>query len=567
MIQEIVDNVEADIKKDRAKILEKKKDNQIIISKINSHNNENEKTIFNIDDSFGAALDSFKLKPDLNLILSIKKEHLKCHPDKNLNKTNPQTIIEKFYSIQLLLKKAEIIKNYANSDFSKFLNTLLKDITETNLKDIYIYYLQQMNIESQIQLREILQTEPLTNSVIENELEEQIKLIQAIYNTDFDIREQYKTLFKNIKDNLSTNGLEYIISSIKNFQSKEAEVEVKKKKIINDLLNLINKTKNFIIKLNDQIILINKIAFLNEKSLLFPEELKELNFTTKDDVYKYGILFFKHLIELSEKNIEKYYNLISQIDSENEILTNRENNIEDSYSGLNIRKFFYNFFISNKSKTISRDEYSKNTKSENDFSIPEYKKFLEEIHPEVLNLIPEYKKYSTANKHINENKNKNIKTERNTRESYLKKKFDFGKKISEFEQENTKKQNSLSNIVSREVIQNPGSERINDLVNEQYKIVNSLDITIDNLTNTLQQQVQKINEAQAATEQERAAKERKKNRTKKGKELQENGKTAEANYIIFYDSDEDDKEKYTAFVNNNYSFTGLEDVFPHEQSP
>ena len=37
--------------------------------------------------------------------------------------------------------------------------------------------------------------------------------------------------------------------------------------------------------------------------------------------------------------------------------------------------------------------------------------------------------------------------------------------------------------------------------------------------------------------------------------------------LFFYDSDEDDKEKYTAFVNNNYSFTGLEDVFPHEQSP
>ena len=108
-----------------------------------------------------------------------------------------------------------------------------------------------------------------------------------------------------------------------------------------------------------------------------------------------------------------------------------------------------------------------------------------------------------------------------------------------------------------------------DLKRDEEEIIanNEKNITIDNLTNTLQQQVQKINEAQAATEQERAAKERKKNRTKKGKELQENGKTAEANYIIFYDSDEDDKEKYTAFVNNNYSFTGLEDVFPHEQSP
>ena len=46
------------------KTIENQKDNQIIISRIHSQNNENENTIFDKNHSFVNALDSFKLKKD-----------------------------------------------------------------------------------------------------------------------------------------------------------------------------------------------------------------------------------------------------------------------------------------------------------------------------------------------------------------------------------------------------------------------------------------------------------------------------------------------------------------------
>ena len=101
----------------------------------NQQLDENQNNIFNKDTTFGQALQIFHLTIDKNLISNIRQKHLKYHPDKNNGDTKD---IDKLYALNLLNNKAQIIQQYGNSDFSKFLNTLLSDITEDKLKHIYL---------------------------------------------------------------------------------------------------------------------------------------------------------------------------------------------------------------------------------------------------------------------------------------------------------------------------------------------------------------------------------------------------------------------------------------------
>ena len=341
--------------------------------------------------------------------------------------------------------------------------------------------------------------------------------IYYLEQIDFFGKMELETIFKNTKllstkdiedefekqdlecRNLITDYKAFFESIINNQNESINSLKKELKTKIENIKKFIEEIEKFNDKLIKQVITINKICILNEyffqtsNKKLFPENLNDLNFTEKDSIYMDGLLEYKKLIESNDEKIQIFNGLIKDIES---------------------------IKLQNKKKS---DNHTAN------------------IFTNIISLI--YAKINCFLQIINPNNKERLFSD-NTNPYEI-------SKETEIEQEKTETNKKKETKISfKEHINNINFIKINDALQGQHNIIYALDITIDNLTNTLQQQVQKAHEAQAATEQaqaateqERAAKEqalarndRVLKRNSKGDELEDMGQRAQGRLLRRHNS-------------------------------
>ena len=483
--------------------------NALVLS--NSESDESKNTIFNSKTTFGKALQIFNLTLDENLISNIRKKKLQYHPDKNNGDIKD---IDKFYALEILSNKAQIIKRYGHSEFATFLTMPLKDISENHSRYIYIYYLKQIDFFGKMELETIFKnTKLLSTKDIEDEFEKQDLELEKL-------AKEYEDLFKkieNLQRNQNLDQADSVIKELKNTKTDKTKIENIKK--------FIEEIEKFNDKLIKQVITINKISILNEyffqisNKKLFPENLNDLNFTEKDSIYMDGLLEYKKLIESNDENI-KIYKLFINFEEKTKYINlekletkkRQNNNLEHSEHSNSWTERFIKFVGLKFILDLIKERFDKNnyshtsqaTKNTSQYNVDQFSLYAYVFEPQ----------------------------SKITHQEKKEKKIDApaAEKINET---NKKKEIKIS---FKEHTNNINYIKINDALQGQHNIIYALDITIDNLTNTLQQQVQKANEAQAEKEQERARTARVLKRNSKGDELEDMGQRAQGRLLRRHNS-------------------------------
>ena len=521
--------------------------NALVLS--NSESDESKNTIFNSKSTFGKALQIFNLTLDENLISNIRKKKLQYHPDKNNGDIKD---IDKFYALEILSNKAQIIKRYGHSEFATFLTMPLKDISENHSRYIYIYYLKQIDFFGKMELETIFKnTKLLSTKDIEDEFEKQDLELEKL-------AKEYEDLFKkieNLQRNQNLDQADSVIKELKNTKTDKTKIENIKK--------FIEEIEKFNDKLIKQVITINKISILNEyffqtsNKKLFPENLNDLNFTEKDSIYMDGLLEYKKLIESNDEKIQIYKLLI---------------NYEEKTKSINLEK------LETKKRQHNNLDYSKHSEHSNSWT----EVFILLIKP-IADLLNHLRYTSQATKNtsqynLNESRSNTLQDQSRIAHQEKKEKKTDAPAAEKINETNKKKEIKIS---FKEHINNIHFIKINDALQEQHKIIFAVKNEVRSANKRTEEALAEkkqalaekkqaqagMEQAQAGMEQAQAKIDRKKNRTKKGKELISLGKIQEGIYELSYETDSDEEnKKHTKFVKNNYSFAGLEQIFSNAQS-